>query len=113
MNTIAVWLYITGVLAIIGGIILGFQNYEVVIGYEESILSSIDPEPIIEKSWPVFWVYTLTGVVSGILLFGFAEIINILDDIRNRMKDHQDKRESKEYKNKSKFNDFVEKSIRN
>ncbi|MCT1579063.1 hypothetical protein M3E13_16045 [Oceanobacillus kimchii] len=39
----------------------------------------MDPEPITEESFTVFISYIIAGAIIGIMMFGFAEIINILD----------------------------------
>ena len=86
MNRIAELLFIIGWLTIAGGIVLGIANYETVVGYESSEFSIYDGEPITETSWENAAIYILAGLIWGIMIFGFAEIIRILDDKRNLAK---------------------------
>lgn len=32
-----------------------------------------------EPSWTIFFMYLIAGVITGIMMFGFAEIVNLLD----------------------------------
>ncbi|WP_200416271.1 hypothetical protein [Virgibacillus salexigens] len=87
MNKIAESLYIIGGLCIIGGIILGVANYETVVGYQESEFGVLDPEPITETSWLNVLIYVMAGLISGVIMFGFGEIVRILDDKRSIERD--------------------------
>lgn len=86
MNRIAEFLFIIGWLTIAGGIVLGIANYETVVGYETGEFSIYDEEPITDTSWETAAIYILAGLIWGIMIFGFAEIIRILDDKRSLAK---------------------------
>lgn len=75
LNKIAKTLFIIGWLCIISGTVLAFSNNEVT-----TFSSNLIPNT--EKTWPLFLMYLLAGIITGILMFGFAEIINILDNKR-------------------------------
>ncbi|MDY7044019.1 MAG: hypothetical protein ACQEWU_05315 [Bacillota bacterium] len=77
MNKIAISLYVVGVFAIIAGVILGLQDSATVVT-SENILGEIEYEETI--TWTIFWAYTIGGIISGIMMFGFGEIIRILDE---------------------------------
>src|SRR5690625_3034171 len=74
-NRIAQVLYIFGVLQIVLGVIIGILLADTEVqGYYGSYS---------EFSWPIFWVSAISGTVSGVLLVGFSEIINLLNKIYN------------------------------
>lgn len=79
MNKIAESLYVIGGLCIVGGIVLGVANYEVVIYQENGIYGT---ESVTEASWVNLLIYVLAGLVAGVIMFGFGEVIRILDDKR-------------------------------
>lgn len=98
---IAKALIVVGWLAILGGVILGFQNYEVVAGVEENILGGLDE--VTDKSFGRFFMYAIAGTISGLMMFGFAEILNLLDKgnatkqrIENHLKHESKMRKSNE-----------------
>lgn len=69
MNKVAVALYVIGALAIIGGVFVGLSTYEVPLeGYYT----------LTEKNYSVLFTWIGAGVISGVMFFGFAEIINLL-----------------------------------
>lgn len=69
MNKVAVALYVIGALAIIGGVFMGLSTYEVPMeGYYT----------LTEKDYTVLFTWIGAGVISGVMFFGFAEIINLL-----------------------------------
>jgi hypothetical protein len=76
-NTIAVWLKCFAWLEIVCSIIMGFvmskaEVYEFFgYGYEDRV-------------WGVAFVWWVSGIFGGIVLLGFAEIIQILHDMRER-----------------------------
>ncbi|RDW18059.1 hypothetical protein CWR48_10670 [Oceanobacillus arenosus] len=71
MNKIAISLYVIGVLAIIGGIVNGFVAYQIPLdGYQY----------LTEKDYTVLITWIAAGVISGIMMFGFAEIIKLLSE---------------------------------
>ena len=70
MNKIAISLYVIGAFAIIGGFIVGFETYEVPMeGYEF----------LTEKNYTILFTWIASGIISGTMFFGFAEIIKLLD----------------------------------
>ena len=74
MNKIALALNIIGGLAILGGIIIGFATYKIPLeGYTY----------LTEEDYGVLFTWIGAGLISGIMMFGFAEIINLLDKIKN------------------------------
>ena len=76
MNKIAIALNVIGVLAIIGGIIIGFATYSMPLeGYYT----------LTEEDYSVLFTWIGAGLISGIMMFGFAEIINLLDKIKNKL----------------------------
>ena len=73
MNKIALALNIIGGLAILGGIIIGFATYSTPLeGYTY----------LTEEDYSVLFTWIGAGLISGIMMFGFAEIINLLDKIK-------------------------------
>ena len=76
MNGIAVPLFAVGWLCVLGGLVLGFQNYEIAVGLEETIIGTT--EELTDKSFGRFFMYVMAGVISGLIMFGFAEILNLL-----------------------------------
>lgn len=65
-----------GVAAILGGIVAGLAMYEISPGgYSYRA----------EYDYSILWSWIAAGVVSGILLLGFAEVINLLDKINNKL----------------------------
>ncbi|GGJ50826.1 hypothetical protein [Virgibacillus salexigens] len=79
MNKIAIALYVVGFIAIIGGVVLGVQGTETLVP-KENVIGEIEYE--LENSWSqsTFWAYVIGGIISGIMMFGFGEIIRILDE---------------------------------
>ncbi|WP_188453816.1 hypothetical protein [Virgibacillus oceani] len=77
MNRIAGPLFIIGWFCIASGIILGIVNLDQVVGYEENYLG--ETEEITETSWVSFVNFVVAGVITGCIMFGFAEIVNLLD----------------------------------
>ncbi|MFD2628766.1 hypothetical protein [Oceanobacillus kapialis] len=65
-----------GVLCIIGGVVLGFQNYEVVT-FDENILGEY--QEVTEESFLVWLLYALAGLFTGIIIIGFGRIIELLE----------------------------------
>lgn len=88
MNKIAKSLYVIGVLCIFGGIMLGFMNYESLTLIENTLG---DLEQVSQVSWSTFLAYAGAGLVSGFMMFGFGEIIYLLDK-GNRLKEEELKR---------------------
>lgn len=115
MNTIARALFIIGWITIASGIILAFTNFQVVVGYEEPLTSFSEPEPIVEESFTVFISYIVAGLVVGIMMLGFGEIVNLLDRIHRSINGNPGT--DSETKNKkgevSKYNQFIQDSINN
>ncbi|WP_164219413.1 hypothetical protein [Virgibacillus sp. YIM 98842] len=75
MNFIATLLYTIGWVCIASGIILGYFNHlPNVPGMEEA-------------SFVTFVTHVFVGVVSGILMFGFAEIVKLLDEQKRIQKE--------------------------
>jgi hypothetical protein len=105
MNKIAKALFIIGWVCIASGIILAFTNYQTVVGYEESII--LDPEPIVEKSFIVLISYVIGGVILGIMMFGFAEIVKLLDIIASKFKVDDVSKPGKE----TKFDRFIQDTL--
>ncbi|MGV2622808.1 UNVERIFIED_CONTAM: hypothetical protein N8J90_16535 [Halobacillus marinus] len=70
-NPIATALFILGVLSIVGGIILGlvYGTEEPSYGYDQGTLG---------------WSFVIYGVVWGVVLLGFSEIIKLLQGIYNQ-----------------------------
>ncbi|UFU00378.1 hypothetical protein KO561_05375 [Radiobacillus kanasensis] len=66
---------------------MGFSNYEIVVGYEDDILGT-GSDPITEKSWTAFFTYFGYGVISGLFMFGFGEVIYLLNKIRETSEEH-------------------------
>ncbi|MED4124044.1 hypothetical protein P4641_08650 [Halalkalibacterium halodurans] len=75
MNDVAKALYVIGWLTIIGGLVLGFANREVEV---EGLVYTHT-----ETSWLIFFAYFIGGIIWGVIMFGFAEIVNLLDRIRH------------------------------
>jgi|SRR5690625_1022951 len=107
MNKIAKALFIIGWVAIASGIILAFTNYQTVVGYEEAVSAFADPEPIVEESFIVFISYIIAGVIVGIMMFGFAEIVKLLDVIANNFKVDKPGKPGRE----TKFDRFIQDTI--
>lgn len=73
MNKIAIALRVIGVLAVFGGIINGVATYQTPLeGYTH----------LKEEDYSVLITWIAAGIISGIMMFGFAEIINLLDKIK-------------------------------
>lgn len=72
MNNIAKALYVVGWLTIAGGLILAFESWATTL--------TIDPIPFIEIAYHIG-----SGAVIGVAIFGFAEIINLLDKISKKL----------------------------
>lgn len=72
-NVIANFLFIIGIIEIVAGIVLGiiFGTIEVE-GYYSSYTSF---------SWSIFLLWSVGGIISGIIFIGFSEIINLLNRI--------------------------------
>ena len=63
-------LRIIGALAILGGFFIGLDLYEVPIeGYRH----------LTEKDWTIFFTWFGYGIISGILFFAFAQILDHLE----------------------------------
>lgn len=77
MNRIAAPLYVIGWLTIACGMYLGYFNMETMVP-ETDMFG--DTTMVEGKSWTIFFMYLFAGLISGIVMFGFAEIIKLLDD---------------------------------
>ncbi|MDY7222097.1 hypothetical protein [Halalkalibacterium halodurans] len=82
MNDVAKALYVIGWLTIIGGLVLGFANREIEV---EGLVYSHT-----ETSWAIFFIYFVGGIISGVIMFGFAEIVNLLDKIYRSLNGNSD-----------------------
>ncbi|WP_440894958.1 hypothetical protein ACS127_10315 [Amphibacillus sp. Q70] len=71
MNKIARALYVVGWLAIAGGLFLAIEAWGSTL--------VIDPTP-----WFGIIYHIGSGAVVGVVIFGFAEIINLLDKISKK-----------------------------
>lgn len=97
MSKISKTLYVIGVLAIVGGIVIGFTSYDVVVGYEEDVFG-IGTDPVTEKNVSVLFTWIGAGLISGVMMFGFAEIVNQLvkqTEYQKKMYDEMTKEEGK------------------
>jgi DNA integrity scanning protein DisA with diadenylate cyclase activity len=84
MNYIARWLFAVGWLSIVSGVILGFIKGRI------ETLNIID-EIETTLSFPILFMYAIVGLISGLMMFGFAEIVNLLDkgnQTKNRIENH-------------------------
>lgn len=110
MNTIARLLFTIGWVCIVAGFVLGFTNYQTVIP-EVDAIGGI--EYVEQESIATFAYYALIGIVAGIMMFGFAEIINLLDKIHRSINGNSGT--APETKNKevevSKYDQFIQDSI--
>ena len=70
MNKVAQAIRIIGILALVGGFLIGFLTFEQPV--EGSLYKT-------EADWSVFWTWTLYGAFACAIMFGFSEIINLLD----------------------------------
>lgn len=77
MNQTAKVIRIIGIIVIISGVVIGIANGMQVIGYEESIIPGEQGDPVTEFSFFLFLTYALSGLISGYLLIGFSELINL------------------------------------
>ncbi|MCM3739252.1 hypothetical protein M3210_03105 [Oceanobacillus luteolus] len=97
MNKVALALNVVGALAILGGIIVGFSSYqEPLPGYTY----------ITEENYSVLFTWIGVGLISGIMMFGFAEIINLLDKIK--MGIYKDSNKSGNEKEPGKATKYIE-----
>jgi hypothetical protein len=65
----------------LGGVIIGISSYRIPVeGYEY----------ITEESFQVLFGWIGAGVISGIMMFGFAEIVKLLDKILKVLKNDPD-----------------------
>lgn len=71
MNRISIAIYVVGWLAIVGGLVLALEVWGSTL--------VIDPIP-----WLDIIYHIGSGVIVGIVIFGFAEIINLLDKIAKK-----------------------------
>lgn len=88
MNHIAAWLFGIGWITIIGGIVLGFSNMGTMVP-ETDMFG--DTTMVEGQSWTIFFMYFFAGIISGLMMFGFAEIVNLLDkgnQTRQRIENH-------------------------
>lgn len=76
MNKIALPLYIIGWITIVGGLFLGFSNMNTMVPETDMFGDTTMVEGV---SWTTFFIYFFAGLISGIMMFGFAEIVNLLD----------------------------------
>ncbi|MCT1575721.1 hypothetical protein M3E13_05455 [Oceanobacillus kimchii] len=109
MNKIAIVLFVVGGLAILGGIVIGFTAYET-------------PQPgyefITDKNYTILFAWIGGGLISGIMMFGFAEIIRLLDVQKETLRkmvgdNHQEIASQKEKGRFDKFMDDVENARNN
>ncbi|OEH54005.1 hypothetical protein AQ616_09460 [Oceanobacillus sp. E9] len=109
MNKIATTLFVVGGLAILGGIVLGFISYETPLaGYDY----------LTEKNYTVLFTWIGAGIISGIMMFGFAEIIRLLQVQKDTLMkltgdNHQEVASQKEKGKFGKFMDEVENARNN
>jgi hypothetical protein len=104
MNKIAMSLNVVGFACIAGGFIIGFSTYQTPLeGF--TLLK--------EENYGILFAWIGSGLVSGIMMFGFAEVVNILHDIRNKIKGEKNTTISHENKKKNKFTEFVEETVQN
>lgn len=78
INKVAKALKVVGWLVIVGGVILGFANWMPYGIFDESSIF-------------ILITYATSGAITGVMVFGFAEIIIILDDSREYQKEQLDK----------------------
>ena len=76
-NGVAKALHVIGILVIIIGIIGAFM-----LGAQ----GSLSDRRYVEFYWPVFIAGSVISVISGMILYGFGEIIMLLDDCRGYLK---------------------------
>jgi hypothetical protein len=77
MNKVAQTIRVIGILALVGGFLIGFLTFEQPVpGYTH----------LTEADWSVFWTWSLYGAFACIIMFGFSEIINLLDKIYKELK---------------------------
>ena len=89
MNRIAIPLFAIGWLCIAGGLILGFTNIETMVP-ETDVLG--DTVMVEGASWTIFFSYLFAGIITGCMMFGFAEILNLLqkgNTIRERIEENR------------------------
>ena len=79
MNPVALALKVIGIIVIVGGVVLGIASGIQTVGYEDSVIPGELGDPITEFSMVLFLVYTFSGLISGTLLMGFSELINLTD----------------------------------
>ncbi|WP_054859158.1 hypothetical protein [Gracilibacillus sp. JCM 18860] len=74
MNKIAIVIKVIGVLALIGGIIVGFNLYETPLeGYDY----------LTEKDYSVLFTWIAYGIIICFIFLGFGEIITLLQKSLN------------------------------
>ncbi|TFJ93650.1 hypothetical protein [Lentibacillus salicampi] len=66
-NKVAKWLYTLGQIIIVVGIVAGL------------IIASSS----LYFSWSAFFIYAVSGLISGIMFIGFGEIIRLLENTGN------------------------------
>ncbi len=70
-------LRVIGVLSIIGGIISGFVNAKSYSGLEKLLGRSVD----IPFQWSIALTWWVSGIISGIIFFALAMMLDKLDNI--------------------------------
>ena len=79
MKSVALALNVIGIIVIVGGIVLGIAGGIQTVGYEDSVIPGELGDPITEFSMVLFLIYVFSGLISGTLLMGFSELINLTD----------------------------------
>lgn len=83
MNEKAKVINLIGWINIVGGIIGSFMIGSI---YPETIVSNYSSYVDKEYNWALVVAGIIISIVSGVLLFGFAEIINLLQEKVNQSK---------------------------
>ena len=78
INKVAKAVRVVGWLVVVGGVILGFANWTPYGIFDESSIF-------------ILITYATSGAVTGVMVFGFAEIITILDDSREYQREQLNK----------------------
>nr|WP_217588714.1 hypothetical protein [Lentibacillus saliphilus] len=80
MNKVAIALNTVGALSIVGGFIVGLNLYKIPM---DGMYSS-------EENYAVLLTWIAAGFISGIIMFGFAEIVNLLDEKKHVAEEQTD-----------------------
>ena len=92
MNRIAIPLFVIGWLCVAGGLILGFTNIEIMVPEKDVFGDTVMVEG---ESWTIFFSYLFAGIITGCMMFGFAEILNLLQKANDFKTDELEMREDK------------------